>query len=801
MFKNYFKIIYRNVRRNKIYSFINVVGLALGIACCLLILMYVWDELSFDRHFLKDEQIYRLVADQSTSVGTRQLAVAPTAWGPALKAEYPDIKNMVRIWPYAQIAFYNEIPFKVVNLRVDSTFFEVFGLRLMQGDPKTVLDDPWKIILSKQTAKSMFGEENPLGKFIEIDTEINKLQVSGIMEDVPPNSHFRADVVTLFTPWMREEILPYWTSLREIHTYIELPEKAAARDLEQKLPAFLLRHLPKEDAAQFSPLLQPLTDIHLRSDRDAEILPGGDIRYVYLFSSVALFILLIACFNFMNLVTAKSAERAKEVGMRKTLGAQRWQLIGQFLGEAILLSIIALFLALIIVDLGLPTFNTISGKNLVLKAIFTNKLAVAGLLLGTIFIGMLAGSYPAFFLSAYKPVDVLRGGFETVSGGEVFRKSLVVFQFTIAIVLITSTVVVYQQLRYLQDERLGFDKEHIVILPIQHRNMKFNQNLFKNEVLQYSSVLKVAATSDMPGDSIGLRKYRLESVSGTFHAACIDADHDFAETLSLKLVAGRWFSKEMATDSSAFVMNEAAVRMFGMASPEYILGRRLQRLKFDPDSSSMIHLQGPVIGIVRDFHYASLHENVKPLIFNVPKRKWHSNWFAIKISSEHVGSTLDLLEKKWKAYTSTYPYSYSFLDEKLDALYRSEQRLGKIFSAFAGLTILIACLGLFGLASFTAERRIKEIGVRKALGASVSQIVVLLSKDVLTLVVLAMTIAVPIAYYGMREWLQNFSYRINIGAETFVLSGLLTIVIASVTISYRSIKAALINPADALRYE
>jgi putative ABC transport system permease protein len=592
-------------------------------------------------------------------------------------------------------------------------------------------------------------------------------------------------------------------------SYLELPDQKAVYELEQKLPAFLSRRLPKEKATQFTPSLQPLTDIHLRSHRIGEILPGGDIRYVYLFASLALFILLIACFNFMNLATANSAERAKEVGMRKTLGAQRWQLIGQFLGEAVLLSSIAFLLALIIVELSLPTFNAISGKNLLLQSIFANKLAIAGLWLGTIFVGIVAGSYPAFFLSAHKPVDTLRGRLGAGSGGEALRKGLVIFQFTLAIVLMTGTLVVYQQLRYLQNQRLGFDKGHVVILPIvEDRNMKFKKDLFKSAMLQHPSILKVTAASHVPGDKIGLRgnddidlrEYRLDGIAETFHAAYLDADHDFAATLNLELVAGRWFAKEMATDSSAFVMNEAAARMFGMVSPEDILGRRLTRFKRYPDSVT-IHIQGPVIGVVRDFHYASLHENVKPLIFNLPIGRWDANRFAIKIAAEDIRGTLDFLATKWKTYTKIYPFSYSFLNEKLNALYRSEQRLGKIFSIFAGLTILVACLGLFGLVSFTAERRTKEIGIRKVLGATVANLVALLSKDFVKLVVAANLIAWPMAYFAMNKWLQDFAYRIEIGWWMFVLAGGLALLIALLTVSTQAIKAALANPVEALRYE
>jgi putative ABC transport system permease protein len=475
----------------------------------------------------------------------------------------------------------------------------------------------------------------------------------------------------------------------------------------------------------------------------------------------------------------------------------------------VLLSSIAFLLALILVELGLPTFNVISGKNLLLQSIFANKLALVGLLSGTIFVGTLAGSYPAFFLSAHKPVDTLRGRLGAVSGREALRKGLVIFQFSLAIVLITATVVVYQQLRYLQNQRLGFDKEHVVILPIvEDRNMKFKKDLFKSEMLEHSSILKVTAASHVPGDKIGLRgnddidlrEYRLEGIPEIFHAAYLDADHDFAATLNLELIVGRWFAKEMATDSSAFVMNEAAARMFGVASPEDILGRRLTRFKRYPESAT-IHIQGPVIGVVRDFHYASLHENVKPLIFNLTVGRWDANRFAIRIAAEDIRGTLGFLAAKWKTYTKIYPFTYSFLEEKLDALYHSEERLGKIFSIFAGLTILIACLGLFGLAAFTAERRTKEIGIRKVLGATVANLVALLSKDFVKLVVAANLIAWPIAYFAMNKWLQDFAYRIEIGWWMFALAGGMALIIALLTVSTQAIKVALANPVEALRYE
>jgi putative ABC transport system permease protein len=819
MFNNHLKIAWRNLARRKGYTLINVAGLATGIACGILILLFVQDELSYDRHFANAARIFRLAADVKTAEGTVESAAAPTSWGPAVMQTFPEAENMTRMQPLTRVMTYKEKSFTEKILCVDTTFFEVFSFELLKGDRATALKGHFnQVVISERLAEKMFGDEDPLGEMVEFEDQVREFMVTGVMPNLPEKTHFQAEAVRPFNLWMYDEHLPNWTNAfvasvrvavnQPIYTYLLLKDAKDASPLAEKLRSLLRERLPAEWQERLTPVMQPLTGIHLHSQRFNEIFPGGDIRYVYLFSALAVILLLIAGVNFTNLAVARAAERAKEVGMRKTLGALRAQLIGQFLGEATLQSAGAMLLALVLVELALPGFNALSGKAIALS--YSNAWILPGILAGTIAIGVVAGAYPAFHLSRFLPVAVLRGGRIAAgsassrrAGGETLRRLLVVFQFATAIVLIIGAAVVYQQLGFLQNKKLGFDKELMVVVPCEYVNLKRNRERFKAELLRRADIVSIATASLFPGDRPVFRQIRRADApeNAPMLAAMVWADHDYAATLGLEMAAGRWFSDKLASDSSAFVINETAARQLGYNSADAALDRELSRVALQPDGAMAVVQRGPIIGVVRDFHFTSLHETIKPQAFSVPPKLWEADWIAVKIRPGDIPATLAAIERTWKSYTPDYPYSFSFLDQDLDALYRTEQRAGTVMGVFAGLAILIACLGLLGLTAYVAAQRTKEIGIRKVLGASVANIVTLLGKDLLRLVVVALVVAMPIAWFAMNRWLQDFAYRIEISWWMFALAGGLALVIALLTVSTQAIKAALANPVEALRYE
>lgn len=811
MFNNYLKIAWRNLARHKGYTLINVASLAAGIACGILILLFVQDELSYDRHFAKATRIFRLAADVKTEHGMVESAAAPTSWGPAVRQAFPEAENMARMQPLTRVMTYKEKAFTEKILCVDTTFFEVFSFEFLKGDRTNALKSHFnQLVISERLAEKMFGDEEPLGKMVEFEDQIREFIVTGVMENMPEKSHFQAEAVRPFNLWMYDEHLPNWTNAfvasvrmavnQPIYTYLLLRDEKDASPLAEKLRALMREHLPAEWQGRLAPVLQSLTGIHLHSQRFNEFRPGGDVRYVYLFSVLAVILLLIAAVNFTNLAVARAAERAKEVGMRKTLGALRAQLIGQFLGEAALQSGGAMLLALLLVELALPGFNALSGKTIVLS--YSNAWILPGILAGTIAIGVLAGAYPAFHLSRFLPVTVLRGG-RIAACGDTLRQLLVVFQFVTAIVLIIGAAVVYQQLSFLQNKKLGFDKELMVVVPCEDENLKRHREQFKAELRRRVDIVSIATASLFPGDRPIFRQFRRADAPENVPmlAAMVWADHDYAATLGLEMVAGRWFSDKLSSDSSAFVINETAARQLGYSSADEALGKELSRLALQPDGVMAVIQRGLIIGVARDFHFTSLHETIKPQAFSVPPKPWEADWIGIKIRSSDIPATLAVIERTWKSYTPDYPYSFSFLDQNLDALYRTEQQAGTVMGIFAGLTILIACLGLLGLTAYAAMQRTKEIGIRKVLGASVTNIVALLGRDLLRLVVIALVVATPVAWLALNRWLQNFAYRIDIGWGVFALAGGLALLIALLTVSAQAIKAALTNPVEALRYE
>lgn len=793
MVRSYFTIMLRNLRKHKAYALINISGLAVGMACCVLILLYVRDELGYDRYHARSDRIYRVV--NGTNANT------PPALAPALQDDFPEVVGYARFKPpfgiwmmrYGDNVFYEKQVYWA-----EESIFDIFSWSLAQGDPGTALKEPYSVVISEEMARKYFPDEDPMGKIISADDDFMYVKVTGVMKNIPKNSHFTADFFFSFSTLPKQynpNIVTNWDG-GGFYTYLLLSPDAPPDELESKLPGVIEKYRKRQENADgmvLEPSLQALTDIHLHSHLENELGANSDMTYIYILSSIALFILLIACINFMNLATARSATRAREVGLRKVLGAYRFQLIRQFLIESILVSLVALLLAVVLIHLVLPGFNAFTGKELAL-ALYESDLLLS--LIGiALFVGIVAGSYPAFFLSAFQPEDVLKESVKAGGSGAMLRKTLVVVQFAIATVFIIGTGTVYEQLEYIQDRRLGFDKEHVITVPAAISPIFQRLESFENALLVNASVLGVSISSSLPGRSGGtgiLQSVPVRPAGFTeeepLEIPILSGDPDLLTTLGLELAAGRGFWRDNATaDSSSFLLNETAVRRFGWASPETAIGRQAEAGG----------RRWTVIGVLKDFHMRSLHSSIEPLVL-LPGG---GNHISIRISPGHITATLDFIEDTWKSVYPNYPFIYSFLDEDFARLYRDETRLSYLFGVFSLMTVFIACLGLLGLASFTAEQRTKEIGVRKTLGASVSNIVLMLSREVVVLILLSNVIAWPVAFLVMNNWLKDFAYRIEMGIGVFVFGGVLALAIAVLTVSYQAIKAATINPVKALRYE
>jgi putative ABC transport system permease protein len=810
MLKNYLKIALRNLLRHKGYSLINVAGLAVGIACCLLILLYVQDELAYDRHHEKAGQIYRAALDGRLADKDFHFAVSCAPLAVILPQELPEVLASTRLRNRSGVLVRSgEKRFTEDHIfYADSTVFGVFTFPLVQGDPKTALAHPNAIVLTVAMAAKYFGDENPIGKTLALDDQ--DYQITGVMQDAPRQSHFHPDFLAAMAtlPDSRD---PSWLN-NNFYTYLVLPANTSATEFEAKVATVVKKYVdPQVKAAvgigfdefvasggRYRYYLQRLPDIHLHSKLDVEIEANGDIKYLYIFSAIAVFILLIACINFMNLATARSANRAKEVGIRKVLGSFRSQLVQQFLSESILISVIALLIAIGLAELLLPFFNNLAAKQLQADFLSGNP-ARFGLIGFALLVGIIAGSYPAFFLASFQPVSVLKGKLSRPggTGSRWLRSGLVVFQFAISIALIAGTAVVQQQLQYVQRQNLGFDKEHVVVIQ-KAGKLKQQSPAFKQELLRSPEVLNASAATEVPGRWFSNTTVQPEGAPPDRFELLwyLAADEDFVKTLGMKIIAGRNFSKAFSTDSSAVILNETAVKRLGLTEA---VGKKIVLMGRTREES----LKFTVIGVLKDFHFESLRQEIRPLAL-FPQRALRERapgFVAVRLRPKNLPATLAFLENKWREFVPHHPFEYSFLDADFEALYRAEQRTGRIFGAFSALAILIACLGLFGLASFMTEQRTKEIGVRKVLGASVAQVVILLSKDFTRLVLIALMIAAPAAYLAMNRWLQDFAYRIEISWWVFALAGSVALFIALLTVSTQAIKAALANPVEALRYE
>ena len=799
MLKNYLKITLRNMKRNKAFSFINIAGLAIGIACCILIVNYVVFESSYDRFHKNADQIYRVNTILEFGGRGGNLASTNHPIGDYLKDQYSEVINSVKFrrYRYGQtlVEFEDKKFFENRIYYAQDSVFDVFTFPMILGDPKTALKAPHSVLLTESNAKKFFGEEDPIGKILRLDNR-EDYKVTGVIRDIPRNSHFPINMMLSFESFYMSNprLKGNWLGDFEIHTFVLLKEDYSDKELEKKLPAIVEKNMGnilKAVGGRVEYSLLPLTDIHLHSDLLNEPTGQSDISYIYAFSAIAIFILFIACFNFMNLSTARSAKRAQEVGMRKVLGADKNKLILQFLGESIMLSSFAFVIAMGLAELSLPIIRSLTA--LELSILFTDIPLFVVLSVGFVFIvGILAGSYPALFLSAFKPVSVLKGNLRKGPANFRVRSVLVVFQFTVSVFLIIGTIVVFNQIHYMKNRNLGFDKEHILYIQILDDSIQFSTETIKEELMKLPGVIRASATSHVPSQGAMHNAFIPEGFSREESQMMgrISGDFDFLETFGIELIAGRNFSPEFSTDiKGSILINETAAKKIGWDDP---IGKEISELlaKLTPRT---------VIGVVKDFHTDSLHNPMESILINLDPDDY--SFVAVRLSPENISRTLELVEKKWKEFDPTGMFDYAFLDASVDAQYRTEERLGKIFTYFSMLAIFIACLGLFGLVSFTAEQKTKEIGIRKVLGAPVPGIVFLLSKEFTKWVIAANLLAWPIAYFVMNKWLQNFAFRISIGIGSFLLAASIALLIALITVSYQSLKAALANPIESLHYE
>jgi putative ABC transport system permease protein len=810
MFKNYIKTAVRSLYKNKGFTAINILGLALGLATCLLIVFYVVDELSYDRYNTKANRIYRVNEDLKLGENNVQYAVAMPPLAKTLKVEYPYIEDATRI-KAAGTTHVKKGNGNIVENKVgfvDANIFNVFTLPMISGDPKTALLEPNTVVITESTAKKYFNTTDAVGKTIVFNEKEN-FKVTGVIKDVPKQSHFNFDFFVSLESFPDSRSNEWLRS--DYNTYVLLKDAKDYKKLEASFPAFLQKFSGaqmqselgmsiaqfEKNGSHFRMNLTALTDIHLKSNRSGELGPNSTTQYVYIFSVIALFILLIACVNFMNLSTARSSNRAREVGVRKVLGSSRKYLIFQFLAESILVTFVATVIAMTAAAAVLPLFNQLSGKEIILT-VESLKWLVPSLLLIVLVIGLLAGSYPAFFLSAFQPIDVLKGKLSAGFKGGGLRSFLVVFQFFVSILLIIGTLVIHNQLNFIQTKNLGYNRNQVLVVK-NSEELKQQANVFKQELAELPGVKEATMTGFLPTN--GWRHTNIYYKDATYDQKkslfpqSWQIDADYIPTMDMKIAAGRNFSKEMQTDSSAIIINEAAAKFLGFADP---VGKTIYQSLGGNRKGGPNVKECHIVGVVKDFHFNSLREKIEPIVLTYGQ---NAGALAIRVSTANITALMAQVKDKWNSLSPGVQIDYSFMDQDFDASYRSEQRIGTILIIFTSLAIIIACLGLFGLAAYAAEQRTKEIGIRKVLGADVSVIVGMLSKDFIKLVCIAIILASPIAWFVMTKWLQDFAYRITIQWWVIAAAGAGALVIAFVTISFQSVKAALANPVDSLKNE
>ena len=807
MFQNYLKIAIRNLWKNKGFSTINILGLAIGIATCLLITLYVLDELSFDRYHEKSDRIYRLNVDLRFGGGEQKFAVGPDPLAFTMVELYPQVENAVRFRGYGSYVVKkgNQNIKEERIISVDSTLFDVFTLPMIAGEPRTALTAPYSVVITESIAKKYFNKTDVVGQSLRFDNT-QDYKVTGVIKDMPANSHFNYDFFLSLSS-SEESRRGIWLSFN-FNTYLLLRPGTSKESVEAKFDEIFKKYMwPqaqqlmqiseddfKKSGNYLKLSLMPLADIHLKSDRIAELGVNSDIQMVYIFIVIAVLILIIACVNFMNLSTARSANRAKEVGVRKVLGTQKINLITQFLTESVLMSLIAFVLAVGIAILLMPYFNQLAVKELTLSPAQHPSLLPL-LILFAIVVGLLAGSYPAFYLSAFRPIEVLKGKLSKGFRSSYFRSGLVILQFFISIGLIVATIVIYRQLNFIQNKKLGFNKEQVISIHDTYV-LKNNVETFKNEILNQTGVVTGTVSGYLPVPSgRNDNSWFPEGQMTNENAVSMQTwgiDHDYIKTLGMEIIKGRDFSKQLATDSANVIINESAARLFGYQDP---IGKTISTYE---DLATKKVANYTVIGVVKNFHYESLRQNVGALCMLLQPA---NSTISFRIKTDNVAPVISGIESLWKKMAPGEAFSYSFLNEDFNNMYRTEQRVGKIFISFAVFAIFIACLGLFGLATYAAEQRTKEIGIRKVLGASVANVAGMLSKDFLRLVLIAAVFAFPLSWWAMHKWLEDFAFRIDIGWWVFMLAGLVALLIALVTVSFQAIRAAVSNPVKSLRTE
>lgn len=791
MLRNYLKIAWRNLMKSKVFSFINVTGLSIGITVCMMIFLFIMNEFSVDNFHKNGKNIYRVMRSYDASKEPAPWLSGPYAT--ALKSDYPkEIKEAVRIIPTNDLISFGNNSFNEKKVYIaDPDFFSVFSFPLIKGNVNTVLKDPSSVVLTETTAKKYFGSvENAFGKVVEMDKHY-QLKVTGIAKDVPSNSHLNFDLVVPLSNFYNEPWFNVWVNNNNF-TYVVLNEGVNKSNLEKQFPYFMDKYMGADmerTGTHFNLTLVPLKDVYFQGESAFDPVKHGDKTVVFIFLSIAVLILLIACINFMNLSTIRAVERSKEVGLRKVMGALRSNLIRQFIGESLLLTFISCLLSLGLLKLFMPLYNELLGYSLTVS--FNNPVIYLFLIGVIVIVGFLAGSYPAFFLSSFSPIESLKGKLKLGKGGSRFRQILVVTQFTISVLLIVGTIIIMDQMSYVKNKQLGYDKDQTVVVPIDNEDISRHILSFKNELQNKPAVSSVSLLSGEPGGFFDLYPFEVEGQRDVWKARTEFSDLQIVQTLGLKMIAGRNFSPEFATDSTdAVLINRTAATKLGL-TPEQAVGKWIKNTFRDSTRRR-------IVGVVEDFNFLSLKENMDALVISPGDDRRVA---LVKLKPENLNSGLTTVKAVYNQVAPVYPFEFTFLDQKFNQLYKTDMRQQTILTVFAALAIFIACLGLFGLASFTATKRVKEIGVRKVLGSSVENIIILLSKDLLKPVLIATCIALPIGYFAMDKWLQNFAYKTSLSWWVFLLAAVITFTIAFITIGLKAIKAATANPVKSLRAE
>ncbi len=796
MLLSYFKIAIRNLWKHATSSVINLLGLTIGLSCCLFIGLYIQHEVSYDRFEEKGDRIARVIMEYSFDGGeTNKGNYTSTKVAPAFKRNFPEVESAVRMWMGNSIVAHDEKVFTEKEfLYTDSSFFNIFTYKLVQGNPQTVLAGPGKVVLTTVTAQKYFGNANPVGQTLLVGADQQVYEVTGVIDPFPANSQIQFDFLASFSSLGAIQEQTYWEA--NYTTYLLLKDKASFASLQQKIGPFMKKEMASESKVAINFSLEPFRDVHLHSPYDG-FEPAGNITYIYILAGVALLILGIACFTYVNLATARSMERAREVGIRKVMGALKKQLFWQFIGESAVLAIAALLFSIVLIAIAMPAFNQLAEKELQISSLLSGWFILFALCI-IAFVSLLGGAYPALVLSGFQPVRVLKGMFRNTGSGVWVRKSLIIFQFSISVFLVVASLVIQQQLYFIRHKKLGFDREHVLALPLDKKMLKQWQ-LIKHELTANADVKSVSRSVGTPAKIVSGNNMRSAAMpeDKQFSVNGNPVDEDFISTMGLQIIAGTGFSEQDIKDVDKeqqkdkhyhYILNESAAGMLGW-TPQEAIGKRMFLGNQRP---------GTVNAVVKDFHFQSLRNAIKPLVLYNEIR---GNTMLVKVSGHHLPETISYIKKKWQSLVPYQPFEYRFLDEDFNRLYHAETKLGNILNLFTGIAIALACLGLFGLSSYTAHQRVKEIGIRKVLGASATVIVTMLSRDFIRLSCIAMLVAIPVACFVMHGWLQDFTYRIHIGVWIPLLAVALTLLVTLFTTSIKAIQAALMNPVKALRSE